>query len=104
MRPGFLLLLLLVLSLALRGFANDLHLPAKASAPVAHTESCHETQAPQAAKHDRACQINCDLTAAAALPAATMARASALPDQLTPTRPILGMGDPLPPDHPPPIA
>jgi hypothetical protein len=109
MRPGFRLLLLLIVSLLLRGFAGDafaLHLPSVAAAPMATSEHQHCPETPTPAKtteHGKSCQINCDLAAAATLPVFLISAASPLPAVRIPTRPILAIGDLPAPDHPPPI-
>lgn len=110
MRPRFRLLLLLVIALALRGFAGDtfaLHLPAAAPAPMAmgeHPPHCPENAAPApSTEHGKSCQINCDLAAAAALPVFLKLATAPPPAVRIPTRPTLAIGDLPAPDHPPPI-
>ena len=108
MRPAIRLLMLLVVSLALSGFAGDafaLHQPAAMLMTMSeHQQHCPEETAPaQTTEHGKACQINCDLAAAAALPVFLKAAASPPPAVRIPTLTTLAIGDLPAPDHPPPI-
>lgn len=117
MRPSLRLLLLLILSIALRGFSGMAfavpQMPHAAPGAAAMTMSmadCPEHQSapatPLAAHHqpgDKACQISCDLAAAPALLSSLSVPAGPLPATLHPTRPILTVSEAAPPDHPPPI-
>jgi hypothetical protein len=110
MRAGFRFLLLLIVSLALRGFAGNAHAfsPLPVNLPEQQVASCPEHAAHEQAPathtdHDKSCQINCDLAGAAALPVSVGPGVMPAPDILTPTQPTLAVGDPLAPDHPPPI-
>lgn len=108
MRSSFRLILLLVLAIALRGFAGPaIALPATAPEQPA---ACHEAgdhSAPVAHAHheadDKACMIACDLAAAPALAGPLQLRAGDAPAALNATRPVLALSAPPPPDDPPPI-
>jgi len=110
MRPPLQLLLLLIVSLALRGFAalpmpqHQAPMPVAHMAMSAHDGHCpEETAAAPANEHAKACQINCDLVAAAALPTVLKMAAATPPAVHVPTHPRLAIGETPPPDHPPPI-
>ncbi|WP_412478757.1 hypothetical protein [Azonexus sp. IMCC34839] len=115
MRAGFRLILLLIVSLALRGFGGNVYaMPHAMEAPPAVAEcgehSGHDMMAPTLVQldqddpqHDKSCRISCDQVAAAALPVLAPFGTQATPTVLTPTLPALAVGDLPPPDHPPPI-
>lgn len=115
MRPSLRLLLLLILSIALRGFSGmalaqpqTLHAVfAEAATSMADCPEHQDATATPLATHhqpgDKACQISCDLAAAPALLSSLSVPAGPLPATLHPTRPILTVSEAPPPDHPPPI-
>ena len=117
MRPGVRLVLLLILSIALRGLsgaAYALPVPAiQADFAVAQAfamADCPDHAANDAtlahAHHqlgDKACQISCDLAVSPALPAKPVLLADPTPGGVIPTRCTLALGPALPPDNPPPI-
>ena len=108
MRSSVRLILLLVLAIALRGFAGlAFAQPAQATEQLA---ACHEAgdhSAPVAHAHhetdDKACAIACDLAAAPALAGPLQLPAGEAPAALNATRPVLALSAPPPPDNPPPI-
>lgn len=108
MRVSLRFILLLVLSIALRGFAAPSYaLPSTPAAPVEMSD-CYEHGDHQAlhAHHqadDKACQISCDLTVSPALPVSFVKRSQAAPPVLAATLPVLILREAMPPDHPPPI-
>ena len=111
MRPGLRLILLLILAIALRGFAGSaLAMPlVQPVTPISlecadHAEQQMAVATAHHAGDSKACQISCDQAAAPALPVTLHLAASALPAVLTPTLPALAIGPSPAPDHPPPIA
>jgi hypothetical protein len=108
MRCCFRLVLLLILSIALRGFAGSAFaMPLMAIDPVQMTDCAehagHDTP-PMQSHHlpgDKACQISCDLGASPALPAGIVVTGTSAPSVLTPTHVSLAISDAPPPDHPP---
>lgn len=109
MRVSLRFILLLVLSIALRGFAGMAHaLPSMPLEPVQVTDCAeHESiPAPAHAGHqmaDKACQISCDLSVSPVLPVAFAVGPHPVPAVLSGKLHILILRDALPPDHPPPI-
>lgn len=110
MHRGIRFTLLLILAIALRGFAAPaLAVPAAAQEP-AGVVACHGEDQGGAgvmqAHHDagdKACEISCDLAAAPALAAGLPPLLDDAPAALIPTRPVLALASSPPPDHPPPI-
>ena len=108
MRSGIRLILLLILAIALRGFAGPAfavpatvpeqpaacHEAGDHSAPITH--AYHEAD-------EQACAIACDLAAAPALAGPLQLPAGDAPAALNATRPVLALSAPPPPDDPPPI-
>jgi hypothetical protein len=117
MRPGLRFILLLILSIALRGLsgvAYALPVPATqenlASVQLSAIADCPDHAANGAAlahthhqPGDKACQISCDLAVSPALPASSTLATESAPDGVTSTLSTLSLGSTLPPDHPPPI-
>lgn len=116
MRPSLRLILLLILSIALRGFSGMAFAqpePGQATTSFAATsmadcpehQRAEEAYAAPAHHHpgDTSCQISCDLAAAPALIASLNIPLAPLPATLRPTLPLLAFGEAPPPDHPPPI-
>ena len=118
MRPGLRLVLLLILSIALRGLSGAAYaLPAPAiQADFATAQSSamadcsdHAAKDPALAHahhqtgDNKACQISCDLAASLALPASPALLADRTPDGVIPTCSTLALDPALPPDNPPPI-
>ena len=118
MHPGMRLVLLLILSIALRGLSGAAYaMPVPAiQANFATTQSSTRADCPDHAAKDvalahahhqtgdnKACQISCDLAASPALPASPALLADRTPDGVIPTRSTLALGPALPPDDPPPI-
>lgn len=115
MRPPLRFILLLILSIALRGFSGVAFAqpePANLAATIAAATlaDCpeHQQTTPLAAPAhhqpgDKSCQISCDLAAAPALITSQGIPLGPLPDTLRPTLPLLAFGEAPPPDHPPPI-
>ncbi len=97
------LVLLLIIVIALRGFAGTAYaLPAAAPAMA----DCHPATGAPHDQHGgdaKACQISCDLAAAPALPVSVAPRGGLPASPLTPTLAVLSLNDLPPPDHPPPI-
>ena len=111
MRPGLRLILLLILAIALRGFAGSaLAMPLMQPLTAISLECADHAEQQMAATtahhagDSKACQISCDQAAAPALPVFLPLAASVLPAVLTPTLPALTIGPSTAPDHPPPIA
>lgn len=110
MRCSLRLVLLLILSIALRGFVGGAFaMPAMTVDPVLMADCAEHAKpdmAPVQGHHlpgDKACQISCDLGASPALPAGIVLSDSSAPSVLTPTQVSLSISDAPPPDHPPPI-
>jgi hypothetical protein len=110
MRPGIRLLLLLVLAIALRGFAGPAFAVPAAVPELPAAAACHEAgdhPAPATHAHhdadDRACAIACDLAAAPALAGLLRLPAGDAPTAFNATQPVLALAAAPPPDDPPPI-
>lgn len=117
MRPGLRLVLLLILSIALRGLSGAayalpvpanhadhaaVHLSAVADCPD-HAATGTALAGVHSDVSDKACQISCDLAASPALPATPALIADPVPGGVSATARVLALGPTPPPDRPPPI-
>jgi hypothetical protein len=109
MRVSLRFILLLVLSIALRGFAGPVHaLPVTPHEPVQLSDCAEHESVPSAAhashqSTDKACQISCDLSVSPVLPVVIASGVHAAPAVLSASLLVLILRDAMPPDHPPPI-
>ncbi len=115
MHPSLRFILLLILSIALRGFSGMAFAQPEPANPAATMAAAsvadcpeHQQAAPLAvpAHHqpgDKSCQISCDLAAAPALITKLGIPLGQRPATLRPTLPLMAFGETPPPDHPPPI-
>ena len=107
MRPSLRLLILLIVTLVLRGAGGMAF-----AMPMSATDDCHQRMAHHAETadcdchddHGATCRIQCDHAASPALAPVVIGGSLPAPAVLIPISPRLHWGEAGPPEHPPPIA